>query len=130
MRKYTVKEGDTIALISRFQYGTADFQTEIIQANPSISEPLVIGQVLNIPDKQNQISLRQPKAPADNQNQLSIAIDNQLFTFFEDISISRQVDSIDSFSLTAPFEPSEKNIRDVFQPFTYKTIKVFVGEAV
>jgi len=129
MKKYTVKTGDTLPLISRLQYGRPGFESVIQSANPSITEPLTVGQVLNIPDKQDQVPLALPDAPQiSEQDQVSIAIGNEIFTFFEDVSISRQLDSLDSFSFSAPFEPSQQNIREAFQPFTYKTVTVYVGD--
>lgn len=130
MKTYTVKEGDTLDLISRLQYGTENDGFLIKNANPALVADLIPGQVLSIPEKQGLTQLLDVDVPVDTENQVSITINNRQFTFFEDISISRRIDSLDSFSFTAPFEPSDDDIRETFKPFTYQVVKVYVGEKI
>ena len=48
---YTVQEGDSLSSIAKAAYGASDRWPEIVQANPSLSDPsvLYVGTVLTIP---------------------------------------------------------------------------------
>jgi len=55
---------------------------------------------------------------------ITILIDNQELSSWSDVEVTLSIDSFDTVQFTAPFEPSRKDLRAAFQPFSYKPIQV------
>jgi prophage tail gpP-like protein len=69
-------------------------------------------------------------AEAPRPESVSVLIDGERVEHWSEIEI---VDSLDEFStvkLVAPFEAESSELRELFRPFTFKPLKVFVGEDV
>lgn len=135
-RTHNVIKGDTLWEISRKYYGTPRKWQDIVKANPQLSDDQIIypGQVLMIPDEiENIINPTQSKEPpatiqSNSDDSISILIDNNLFSFFTEYSITFDIDTFDTFSFSAPFDDSLKIYRDSFRPFSYKSIIVYYGK--
>lgn len=128
MNRYTTKTGDTLELISIYSYGIAGYEGLISSANPAMPSPLSAGLSLNIPDKPGALSVGSDSISKVDDDQVSIAIDNKIFSFWDDVTITRTIDSIDHFEFGSPFEPSSPDLRAAFRPFMYRGIKIFVGK--
>lgn len=61
--------------------------------------------------------------PSDVQ----IEIDGDAWDFWSNISITERADSIAQIELTCNFDPTRKDFREKFKPFSYKEIAVFIG---
>lgn len=48
------------------------------------------------------------------------------FGFWRDVKITRSVDTYSTVIFTAPFEPSRKEFRDTFRPFTYQRLECLI----
>lgn len=64
---------------------------------------------------------------SDNLNEIAILIDGDRFRFWTNSEINLSMDSIDSFSLSAPFEADVQRYRETFKPLSYKPVSVYVG---
>lgn len=64
---------------------------------------------------------------ADDQNEVAILVEGERFRFWQSAEINLSMDSIDTFSFSAPFEPSIQKYRDVFKPLSFKPVQVYVG---
>lgn len=50
------------------------------------------------------------------------------FKFWTDVEIIRSIDTFSTVAFNAPFEAERKELREVFRPFSFKGMEVFVGE--
>jgi prophage tail gpP-like protein len=57
-------------------------------------------------------------------NEVTILIDGEDFRFWSDLEINRPLDSFDTFSFTAPFDPDSPLLRGTFEPFSYKPVEI------
>jgi nucleoid-associated protein YgaU len=55
-RKYTVAEGESLWSIAEEQYGDGHLWTKILAANPGIDELVKVGQVINLPPKEELLA--------------------------------------------------------------------------
>jgi len=58
---------------------------------------------------------------------VQLFIDAKELSTWTSIKLSLALDSFAVVTFTAPFDPSRKEIRDTFRPFTYKPMRVAVG---
>jgi len=127
MSEYITTSGDTFENISRQQYGVSNQATLIRNANPGVTEPLIAGVSLTIPAnpiKPNDLS---QNLSVIQNDETSIEIDGQIFKFWESLSIQDRFDGISSFKFNAPFDSVFPAFKDIFKPFTYKPIQIYVG---
>lgn len=131
-RKHTVVKGDTPYKLSIKYYGSGKKYIKIIEANPQIKgKNIYPGQILIIPDEtENIINHTQVKEPpltidSDNDDSISILIDNNKFSFFTDYSMTFNIDTFDTFSFSAPFDDSIEIYRDVFRPMSFKPAYIY-----
>jgi prophage tail gpP-like protein len=142
-RRYTVKSNDTLSGISTKFYGVPDKYTLIINANPQLAgrnkatdgSPFIhTGDIFIIPDEtENIINItEQSKIPETienvSDNAISILIDNNLFSFWTEYSITFEIDTFDTFSFSAPFNSSINIYRESFRPFSYKPVAIYYGQ--
>jgi prophage tail gpP-like protein len=127
MSKYTVILGDTFENIARKEYGTELEIDKIIKANPGVFEPLTPGIVLNIPTLPDAPQNLQQQSLADNISEVAILIDDERFRFWNNITITRSIDSIDTVEFEAPFDADNLIFRKIFKPFSYKTVVITVN---
>lgn len=125
--KYTVLTGDTFEKIARKQYGDEQQAGLVSAANPGVIEPLVVGTSLALPDQPNAPKDVPQQAQTDNENEVAVLIDGERFRFWENIRITRSIDSMDVLEFTAPFEPDLQEFRKTFRPFSYSPLTVTVG---
>lgn len=125
---YSVRIGDTFARIARITYGDDAQAFRIQQANTWATEPLTPGTVLAIPAL--------PGAPQDRirgaaagPGEVVVAVNNRRFRFWESVQIVRSMDSIDTFQVSAPFEPDRQEFRESFRPFSFAPVTISVGGA-
>lgn len=124
---YKILKGDTLALISKKNFGTEIHAQHIARANPGLGAVLIPGTNIVIP--------RLPNYPGDlpqilgisGQNDVTIEIDEKRFEFWTQLRIKRSIDSLDAISFTAPFEPNAPGYRETFRPYAYKPLRVYVG---
>jgi len=64
---------------------------------------------------------------SDDPNEIAILIDGNRFRFWTNSEINLSMDSIDSFSLSAPFEADVSKFRETFKPLSYKPVTVYIG---
>ena len=121
MATYTAKQGDTFELVSRKMFGTANETGKIRSSNPSLSEPFTAGSVLFIPSpaKLNTVTA--------NEDVVTVLIDRKEFKYFSNVEFFMSFDSFDSVSITAPFDPDNKEFRETFIPFSYASVDLYIG---
>lgn len=124
MRSYTTIAGDTFESIARKQYGVDLEASRIRNANPGAAEPLAAGITLVVPDLPGAPQNVPQQAASDSQSETAVLIDGERFRHWEQIRITRAIDAVDTLEMGAPL-----NIlfRDIFRPFSYKSITVTVG---
>jgi len=57
---------------------------------------------------------------------VSVVIDGTKFEHWQSVTVTRSVDTFSTVTLTAPFDPSRKEFREVFRPFSFKPLKVLI----
>jgi prophage tail gpP-like protein len=65
---------------------------------------------------------RHPKPPA-----VSILIDGKQVSGWSDLEITDSIDAFSTVGFTAPFEAERREFRELFRPFSYAPVRVFVG---
>lgn len=124
---YKVVAGDTFELISRKQYGTEQYASNIIQANPGASEPLQAGTSLIIPANPAANENKPQAAEAENLDEVALLIGGKRFRFWTSIKLTRGIDNMDTLDIAAPFEPNLASFKETFRPFSFKSIEITVG---
>lgn len=122
---YTVKANDTLQLISQISYGSSKYTTLLKSANPSIVDEnkLAVGQILTIPDNPNLAKIKAP-APAKNNQNISVLIDNNLLENWESVNINDPLDGFDQVTLTGVIDD---NILAILKPLQFQTLQLFIG---
>ena len=124
---YNVVTGDTFELIARKTYGDETKAGNIESANPGVTEPLIAGTNIVIPNL--------PDAPQDvprnvdavSEDEIALTIEGKRFRFWDGLRLMQSIDSIDSAEFGTPFEPDLPEFRNTFRPCTYKNINVTMG---
>lgn len=135
-KTHNVKLGDRLWILSQKYYGTPAKWRKIQKANSQLQgrkaasdgSPLIYpGDILIIPDEtENQI--KSPKTiDTNSENEVTIKIEGQKFSFFSDWTLTQEIDSFDTFSFNAPFDPSQSSYRQYFLPFSYKSCEIYYG---
>ena len=142
-RTHTVRRSDNLLILSRRYYGVGTKINLIVNANPQIQgrvkttsgNPVIhTGEKLIIPDEIENITnpTQQITIPESiknvSENAISIIIDNNLFSYFTDYSITFEIDTFDTFSFSAPFDKDLFNYRESFRPFSYKPVAIYYGK--
>jgi prophage tail gpP-like protein len=122
---YKVKANDTLQLISQISYGSSKYTTLLKSANPSIVDEnkLAVGQTLTIPDNPSLAKIQAP-APAINNQNISVLIDNNLLENWESVNINDPLDGFDQVTLTGVIDD---NILAILKPLQFQTLQLFVG---
>jgi len=135
MSSYAVIDGDTYDLIARKLFGEQSRASLLRASNPGIVEPLAQGTLLNIPADPNAPQDLSQQLTSNNPAQVTIVVttivdgtkQSKQFTFWESISIKRQIDSLSTIALTAPFNADDEDMRTFFRPFSFQEITVSIG---
>jgi len=124
---YSVTLGDTFDIISRKKYGTEKEALKIAKANPGVVEPLTVGISIIIPDLQEAPKNKTHDAESSNVDEVAILIDGKRFRFWDKVKITKSADKIGTIDLGAPFDADSKDFREIFKPFSFKSINATVG---
>lgn len=127
---YNIEAGDTLEKVSKKVFGTEIHSGHIFRSNPGISTTLVTGTSLTIPPLPEYPGDLPKILGIDGSNNVQIYIDGKRFEFWDDLVIKRSIDSLDVISFTAPFEYDAPGFRETFVPFSYKPLRVLVGNDV
>lgn len=65
--------------------------------------------------------------PAQAADEISLEVDGKNFRFWTEITVSLRIDGFDSVSFVAPFDPSSRESRDMWRPFSYRPVRVLAG---
>jgi len=116
---YSTIAGDTFESVSRKIYGVDD-ATLIKSANPAISEPIPTGTALSIPVQPLAPKNQQSGTIASNPDEVSVVVGGAAFRFWESVSITRSIDQMDTFTLSAP-------TTKVFKPLSFDSVEILIG---
>lgn len=126
---YKIVAGDTFAIISKKIFGTEIHGDHIARANPGITTQLTPGTTIVIPplpDYPENLPTELEKSN-ENKNEVQLLIDNERFDFWTELTIKRSIDSIDTISFTGPFNYESTKFKELFIPFKYKSLQVFIN---
>lgn len=126
-RLYTTVENDSYEIIARKQYGDENQANIIARSNPGVKEPFTVGLSIVIPELSSTPVNNQQQAVAVNQDEIAILIDGVRFRFWDSIAIRSSIDAMTVVEFGAPFDSSNKEMRRIFKPFTYKKVVVTIG---
>ena len=125
---YVAKQGDTLEKIAAKTIGSGSLYQKIWYANPFIINKDIIpeGQKIIIPDLNLLNSI--PEQSANDKDKLTVNIDGVLLTNFFNVKILLSIDAAaDSFILSVPFDPNDKELKELFKPFNFNNITIFIG---
>jgi prophage tail gpP-like protein len=139
---YNVRQGDTLSAIAVRYLGSAGKWTKITGANPQLSNrkkaadgsPLIFpGDTLVIPEDQTEkrpasAAAKAPVVLTDKEQDVSIIVDEKKFTGFTGYNLTLAYDTFDTFSFSAPYDPSMKEIKEIATPFAFKPCEVFYND--
>ena len=129
-KTHIVQRTDNLELISKKYYGVGNKISLIVNANPQLQgraktssgNPVIhTGEILIIPieieDITNPIAEKNPPETIDTpDDSISILIDDNLFKFFTDYSMTFEIYTFDTFSFSAPFDDTIEIYRESFRP--------------
>jgi prophage tail gpP-like protein len=119
------RAGETWADISRRAYGTQTGAAQIQAANPGLFEPLPAGAVISIPPD----PAKPPAEIATRRQDLSasepkITIDGEKVGRWTALEIRMPADGIRTASISAPFNPRNKETAPFWLPFRYQRVRI------
>ena len=124
---YVIIAGDTFDRIARKVYGSEVDSPLIIRSNPGLAEPLTPGVIIFIPDKPTAPSVIAQSAAADNENEVALSVGGERFRFWDSVTISLSMDTLDTIEFNAPFEVNNAKFRKTFRPLSFQDLVVTVG---
>ena len=124
-KSYKTIQGDTFEIISRKVFGDESGSFKIERANPGLIEPFIAGVLVSIPEEPE--AFRSGSVTTNGENDVSILIDGKQIFGFSSATILRSIDSFDTISFLSPYDPNDGVQRDIYRPFSYKKIEVFIG---
>lgn len=127
MGSYNVVVGDTFELVARKTYGDETKAGNIASANPGVTEPLIAGTNLVIPDLPEAPQDIQGNVDAVSEDEIALTIEGKRFRFWDGLRLIRSIDSIDSAEFGTPFESDLPEFRNNFRPLSYNKINVTMG---
>jgi len=127
MATYITLTGDTFDRIARKEYGTEQEAGRIKRANPGLTEPFSAGISVAVPPLPNAPKNKPQETAANDINEVAVLINGKRFRFWTSSTINRHIDSIDTIEFSAPFEPSDKDVRETFRPGSFKDLQITVG---
>lgn len=138
---HSVASGDLLWKISVKYYGIPGKWTDIVKANPQLQgrktatdgSPVIrIGDKLIIPDeleakpKTAPLQAKQTVVLDENaKKDLALFCDGKKFTGFTGYTVVCSVDTFDAFSFSSVWDSGNKDLRELFRPFTYKEVEVY-----
>jgi len=63
-------------------------------------------------------------------NLVTITIDGQTFKFWENLKMTESIDSIRTFEFTAPFDPDNSALVDLFKPMRFRSVEIKIDEEI
>lgn len=124
MRKHQVKQGDTLTSIAQQYLYNSARALEIRDINNLNSDVVTVGQVLTIPDSDSDA-----REPVEFEG-IGITIDDKKFEFFTSFNMKFDLDSLAPvFNFSVPYESTNADFREAFEPYSYKTLKVYYKDA-
>ncbi|BAV81059.1 P protein [Vibrio phage CKB-S1] len=128
-RSYTVQQGDTYETIARRMYGDEQYSQNIAESNPGAPSVPQVGSTLVVPDVPER-DLNEQRANNDQgitePDQVTLSVNDQVFRFWTDVSITQHLDAVSTVSFEAPFEPDQQQHRDAFRPYSYQPVRIDV----
>jgi len=125
-----IKQGDTFESLSRQNYGSENYASNIQKANPGVSEPLPIGNKLLIPDVPTAPQNKVKPLGSNIENECVMRIQGARFRYWNDLKITRSIDQMDVIQFSVPWDSDSKLLRDFFAPFSYKETTIEVGSQI
>jgi prophage tail gpP-like protein len=139
---HNVIPGDTLGTISIRYLGTFSKWQKIVDSNPQLSgrrkasdgSPLIYpGDKLVIPEDKTEKPVSPQTAKtitvSDGDQDVSMIVDGNKFTGFTGYEINLSYDSFDTFSLSAPYDIAQKELKAAILPFAFKDCEVYyLGE--
>ncbi|MGL4982543.1 MAG: LysM peptidoglycan-binding domain-containing protein [Treponemataceae bacterium] len=136
---HKVKSGETLGGIAIQYLGLFNKWQEIKEINPQLvgrglavdSSPLIYpNDVLNIPiENTTQSNVPRSSVPivldSEGDDTVSIIIDGVKFTGFSSYTLEENYDSFDTFSFSAPYDNSIKELNVASNPFSFKNVSVY-----
>lgn len=123
---YTIKPGDTFEKISRRMYGTEGGASTLQSANPELRAGMIPGAEIVVPDDPNEIGLQEVQAPG-GVDEIIIKVSGKAFKFWTEAQVTRSIDSVSTFEFSAPFEPDNREFREIFKPMTFQSVEISIG---
>lgn len=71
------------------------------------------------------LGLRKGSSPTEPPG-ISLEIDGKQFRGWNKAELKQAIDVFSSVGFSAPFEPDNKEFRQLFRPFSYKTVRLFI----
>jgi prophage tail gpP-like protein len=138
-KTHNVVSGDTLSALAARYLGSAGKWTKVRDANPQLASrkhavdgsPLIFpGDALIIPvdETESRPASATPKktiALSDGEQDVSIVIDGKEFTGFTGYDLTLSYDSFDTFSFTAPYDPTLAELAQTIVPFAFKGCEVY-----
>lgn len=121
---FETRGGESWADVARAVYGSERGERGIALANPGLAEPLPPGERLQIPTR---VETPEVLTDAAELDEVAVRINGRRFRWWESVTLRRAADSVDTFELSAPFEPDESEFRENFRPLAYQGVSVAIG---
>lgn len=125
--EYRTVVGDTFETVSRKVYGSAGGAASIRLANPGVIEPMAAGTSLVIPSWSGGIRDRIPVRSSSGESEVAVLLRGTLFRYWEEINITRSVDTFDTVMLSAPLSVENPGFRRLVRPFSFDNFDIHIG---
>ena len=132
---HKVVSGDTLGAIAIKYLGSFNKWHDIVLANPQLTgrktaidgSPLIFpGDILVVPVKEKmQGGVTTTVEVADGEQDVAIVIGGKKFVGFTGYELNLSFDSLDTFSFSAPYDNSLKDLQEAIEPFSFKSCEIY-----
>ncbi|UKA27197.1 hypothetical protein IHC93_19940 [Photobacterium damselae subsp. damselae] len=120
------KQGDSAETISIRAYGNRSGASNIAAANPNIDfDNVPNGTMILIPVAGR---IGTDTIITDDPDQVTVIVNGERFYIWYDFKITLSLDrTADTFSFILPFDPQNQALKLALMPFSYATVKIYIG---
>ena len=121
---HKVVSGDTLGAIAIKYLGSFNKWYDIVLASPQLTGRKT--DILIIPVKEKKAAgVKTTIEVADGEQDVAIVIGGKKFVGFTGYELNLSFDSLDTFSFSAPYDDSLKDLQAAIEPFSFKACEIY-----